>query len=224
MRYLARGWENGDRLPAQEVALVLAQVAAETPSSLLQACRRLIEHHPSAGVAWWLSARAIGALDPVDGIDEAARELASDPTTRLLAQALPGLVSCADPGEVARVALRRRHRDVKVARTPEGSGCLLVEPQAAGPEIMLVGRASAAAARRAKAAGAETWAVVARGALLPAPLWEALVRRTAQDHGAGLEVLPASLVTRVACDAGLVPPGEALARSTCLPVAELLGW
>ncbi len=89
LRYLARGWESGEEFPAREAAAVLADLAGENPASLLQACRRLIEYFPSAGPAWWLSARALSAPEPVEGIWVAADELANDPTSRLVGEALP---------------------------------------------------------------------------------------------------------------------------------------
>ena len=117
LRYLARGWESGEEFPAQEAAAVLAELAGDNPASLLQACRRLIEYFPSAGAAWWLSARALSAPEPVEGIWVAADELANDPTSRLLGEALPtgGAVAVPEPSSVVMAALRRR-RDVQLQR------------------------------------------------------------------------------------------------------------
>jgi hypothetical protein len=225
MRYLARGWEAGPGLPAQELAGALADVASENPASLLQACRRLIEHHPAAGVAWWLSARALSAPDPVEAIDEAARELAADPTVRLLAEALPSRARVCAPqaGPVVVAALRRR-KDAVIVRSPEhrtgGAAFLLVEAWAAGPEGVLAGKGLVAAVKAARRQGWPVWAVAARGTLLPEALWRALLARSPME----VELLASSLLSCVAGDQGLESSAEALGRPTCSAVAELLGW
>ena len=106
LRYIARRWEIDDEFPAQEVAAILAELASENPASLLQACRRLIDYYPSAGVAWWLCARALGAPEPIEGIWEAADELSSDPTPALCAKAVPAEATVALPDPVPAVAPR----------------------------------------------------------------------------------------------------------------------
>jgi hypothetical protein len=200
-------------------------VASDNPASLLQACRRLIEHHSAAGVAWWLSARALSAPDPVAAIDDAARELAADPTVRLLAEALPSPVRVCAPqaGPVVVTALRRR-KDAVLVRSPEnrrgGAAFLLVEAWAAGPEGVLAGRGLVAAAKAARREGWPVWAVVARGTLLPEALWQALLARSPSE----VELLASSLLSCVAADQGLEGAAEALGRPTCPAVAELLGW
>ena len=225
MRYLARGWGTGPGLPAQELAEALAEVVSENPASLLQACRRLIEHQPAAGVAWWLSARALSAPDPVEAIDDAARELAADPTVRMLAEALPSPVRVSAPqaGPVVVATLRRR-KDAVLVRSTEhrtgGAAFLLIEVWAAGPEGVLAGKGLVAAAKAARRQGWPVWAVAARGTLLPEALWRALLARSPM----GVEVLASSLLSCVATDQGLQSAAEALGRPTCSALAELLGW
>lgn len=151
LRYVTKGWEGGE-VPVQDVAAALADLAMDSPASLLQACRRLIEHFPAEGVAWWLCARALSAPDPVDGIWEAADEIASDPTPRRLAE-----------------ALKR-----------SGTEPVVVKAQAAGPTELLVSGRTAWQASAARRAGKELWAMVPRGVLLPKPLWRRLLRLAGQ--------------------------------------------
>jgi FAD/FMN-containing dehydrogenase len=222
LRYLARGWESGEEFPAQEAAAVLADLAGENPASLLQACRRLIEYFPSAGAAWWLSARALSAPEPVEGIWAAADELASDPTARLLGEALPsGGVAVPEPSSVVMAALRRR-RDVQLQRRSSGAHLCVVAARAAGPSSVLVGRHSASAAAAGTRAGNDVWVVVERGALLPGPVWDQLVQRALPVTR--MQVLEASELSAVIGDQGLGSSEEVLSRPTCPPVAELLGW
>jgi FAD/FMN-containing dehydrogenase len=223
LRYLARGWESGEEFPAQEAAAVLADLAGENPASLLQACRRLIEYFPSAGAAWWLSARALSAPEPVEGIWVAADELANDPTSRLVGESLPtgGAVAVPEPSSVVMAALRRR-RDVQLQRRSSGAYLCVVVARAAGPGSVLVGRHSASAAAAGARAGNDVWVVVERGALLPGPLWDQLVQRALPVTRT--QVLEASEFSAVIGDQGLGPSEEVLSRPTCPPVAELLGW
>jgi FAD/FMN-containing dehydrogenase len=223
LRYLARGWESGEEFPAQEAAGVLADLAGENPASLLQACRRLIEYFPSAGVVWWLSARALSAPDPIEGIWAAADELSNDPTARLLGQAFPadGAVAVPEPSSVVMAALRRR-RDVELQRRSSGAYLCVVAARAGGPGGVLVGPHSVTAANKSARAGNEVWVVLERGALLPGPLWEQLLERALP--GSRLAVLEPSEFSFVVGDSGLSVPEEALAQPTCPPVAELLGW
>lgn len=223
LRYLARGWESGEEFPAQEAAAVLAELAEDNPASLLQACRRLIEYFPSVGASWWLSARALSAPEPVEGIWSAADELANDPTSRLLGEALPaaGAVAVPEPSPVVMAALRRR-RDVQLQRRSPGAYLCVVAARAAGPGAVLVGPYSAAAAGKGARAGNEVWAVVERGALLPGPLWEQLLQRALPS--ARMAVLESSDFTAAIGDRGLGPLDDVLSRPSCPPVAELLGW
>jgi hypothetical protein len=223
LRYVARSWEIGDEFPAQEVASVLAELACDNPASLLQACRRLIEYFPASGRAWWLSARALSAADPVEGIWDAASELAEDPTLGLLVQALPESAPVAlasRSGPLAR-ALRRRQEAGPVRKAARAE-IVVVQALAAAPTSLLVTERSSSAAASALNAARELWAVVERGVLLPEALWEqVLVRATAAG---GVAVLGASSLSVCVSSYGKSRPTEALARPTCPAVAELLGW
>ena len=228
LRYLARGWESGEDFPVREAAEVLSELAAESPGTLVHACRRLIEYFPSSGPAWWLGARALCAPDPPEGIRQAAAELAGDPTARRLAEALPvpAVVCFPDVSGPIRAALRRR-QDVQVQKKPVRAQMVVVSALAAGPEAVLTGARSAAAAAAAARAGKLVWALVGRGVLLPGPLWEHLVLRAAPGRAGGaagaLEVLESAGLGGVVGEAGLEAAPAALSRPTCPPVAELLG-
>jgi hypothetical protein len=224
LRYIARRWEIDDEFPAQEVAAVLAELASENPSSLLQACRRLIDYYPSAGVAWWLCARALAAPEPIEGIWEAADELSSDPTAGICAKAVPAKATVAFPGPVPAVAraLRRRKDVVLVDRPTKKADLVLLRALAAGPDGVLVTRRSSQSRAKGGRSGVPVWAVLERGVLLPGPLWEQLLARSANDGPA--EVVPLGDFTCIVTDHGLVSPAEAVPKPTCPPVAELLGW
>ena len=226
LRYLARGWGSGDDFPAREAAEVLAELAAESPGTLVHACRRLIEYFPSSGQAWWLGARALCAPDPPEGIRDAAGELAGDPTARRLAEALPvpAVVAFPDASGAIRAALRRRRPDVEVQKKAARAQMVVVSALAAGPGAVVTGARPAAAAATAVGAGKPVWAVVGRGVLLPGPLWEQLLERAGGGADGAVRVIKAAKLEAVVGDQGLEAPLPTLSRPTCPPVAELLGW
>jgi hypothetical protein len=233
LRFVARGWAVGDDLPSGDVAALLAQLAQESPNMLLQACRRIIEYFPSSGVAWWLSARALSAADPVEGIWEAADELEEDPTPALLAAALPPDVGVALAQPSAEVALAvRRRRDLRTEKRAAAADLVVVSAVAAGPAGVMVSARGASIAASATTAGKPVWAVVARGVLLPGELWEHLVALALPGPGGeggggeGLhaEVLAGSTLDVVVGDRGSQVGPAALSHPTCPAVAELRGW
>ena len=175
LRYVARGWAVGDEFPVQEVAAVLAELADENPASVLQACRRLIEYFPATGRVWWLSARALSAADAVEGIWEAADELARDPTGRHLADSLSdrGAIAVIAPSRSVVAALRRRP-DLVLRKKARGADLVVVPALAAGPAAVLVGERVGAVAANARRAGQVLWVVAERGVVLPEPLWAQL--------------------------------------------------
>lgn len=226
LRYVARGWESLDDLPVPEVAQVLAELAEDSPASLLHACRRLIEYFPSSGRLWWLSARALSAPEPVEGIWEAADELLEDPTGKRLAEALPAGVGVSVLGPVAGAVagtLRRRRAEDKTGRKKgRGPSMLLVSALAGGPDALLVQAGAARQVPDLVGRGRVIWVVVPRGTVLPGPLWAQLLER-AQAAG-GVEVVQPEVFSALAGPDGLSGARELLSSSTCPPVAELLGW
>jgi hypothetical protein len=171
------------------------------------------------------------APDPPEGIWEAAREIDDDPTGRRLGDALPAaaVVAVPEPSGAVRAALRMRP-DVQIQKKAARAQMVVVAVLAAGPAAVLMRPRSAAAARAAGLSGKPVWAVVARGCLLPGPLWEQLLERAgapmtaAAGAAAAVEVVGAAQLGGVVADRGLAPPVPALSRATCPPVAELLGW
>ena len=222
LRYVARGWEAGDEFPAQEVAAVLAELAGDNPATLLQACRRLIEYFPASGRVWWLSARALSAPDPVEGIWEAADELARDPTGRALAGALPeaGAIALVAPSPSLAAALRRR-QDLFVEKLRRAD-IVVVSAMAAGPRAVLVAERVSALAASARRAGQALWVVAERGVVLPEALWAQLEER-ALGSGA-VAVMASDELDLAVGEKGRAPVAEVLSAPTCPPVAELLGW
>ncbi len=244
LRYVARGWESMDDLPVAEVAQVLAELAEESPATLLHACRRLIEYFPASGRLWWLSARALSAPEPVGGIWEAVDELLEDPTGKRLAEALPAGagVSVLGPAADAVVSVlrRRRAREGGVPkktpnknrgrdRSPRGQeresrepGVLVVSALAAGPDALLLDGAAARQVPGLVGRERTVWAVVPRGTVLPDALWQQLLMR-ARGAG-GVETLSPECFSALAGPNGLADAADILSSPTCPPVAELLGW
>jgi len=222
LRYLAEDGKSGEEFPAQEAAAVLADLAGENPASLLQACRRLIEYFPSAGAAWWLSARALSAPEPVEGIWVAADELANDPTSRRVSDSFPtgGAVAVPEPSSVVHGSAAAA-QGCAAAKKERRCYLCIVAARAAGPSSVLVGRHSASAVAAGARAGNDVWVVVDRGALLPGPLWDQLVKRALPVTR--MEVVEASAFAAVIGDQGLALRGGPV--EAFLPaIAELLGW
>ncbi len=253
LRYLARSWEVGDELPAQEAAEVLGDLAGHSPGSLVQACRRLIEYFPACGQAWWLAARTLSSPSPEQAAWEAAEDLASDPTPQRVARAVPdGSAVCAVPARHGLLAALARHPGTTVQKKPRSADLVLVTAAAAratprsffarpgdpSEPTVLVGGRAASAVRAATAAAKPVWVVVPRGALLPAPLWEHLLGRSglsgtdredereARAAGAtGPEgLLGAGSFAAAVGELGAGSVAEVLAGPTCPAAAELVRW
>ncbi|MGH9128001.1 MAG: hypothetical protein ACRDY2_03310 [Acidimicrobiales bacterium] len=90
----------------------------------------------------------------------------------------------------------------------------------------VVASGSWAAAAVARSAGVPVWLVAGAGRVLPARIWEAVVRRLDDDPAEpwdrAWEVLPADLVSSVLGPEGPVPWADALLRADCPIAAELL--
>jgi len=103
----AAGEEPG--LVAREAAAALAAFA-DDPPALVTACRRLIDRQPTVGPVWWLAARVLAAADPGAEAWQAAEVLWSDPTSGVLAAALPDgcrVTVLGRPEQVASALVRR---------------------------------------------------------------------------------------------------------------------
>ena len=88
LRFVARASGAPDEDVVSEAAASLANFA-DDPTSLVTACRRLIDRHPGNGAVWWVCARTLLAADPADEAWRCHAELHADPTLDELAHALP---------------------------------------------------------------------------------------------------------------------------------------
>ena len=95
----------------------------------------------------------------------------------------------------------------------------LLEATAVGPDSFVAAAGSAALADAARAAHRPVWLVGGVGRVLPGPLYDALVRRVADDPA--FEVVPLAAVDDVAGPGGPVPRAR-LPRPACPVAAELL--
>ncbi len=110
LRYVARASGADPSLLVREMAVALAGVIRVEPAGLVPACRRLIDRHPAIAPVWWLAARALTASDAETAAWVAAAEMDADPTSAVLAGALPDDVTVTIVGwpEMVAGALRRR--------------------------------------------------------------------------------------------------------------------
>jgi hypothetical protein len=141
LRYVARATGADPAVVAHEAAAALADMARLEPAGLVPACRRLIERHLVAGPIWWLSARILGAEDPVQAARGAMAELAGDETDRHLAAVLPDGATVMVVGwpDISGAALRRRGDAEVLVVDSGGEGAPLVRRlDSAGNEATLV--------------------------------------------------------------------------------------
>jgi hypothetical protein len=109
LRYVARASGADPSLLAQETASALAALASD-PIGLVPSCRRLVDRHPTCGPLWSLVARVLTAGDAVAEARAAAAELDGDPTSGILAAALPedATITLVGWPDLIASALRRR--------------------------------------------------------------------------------------------------------------------
>ncbi len=93
----------------REAAIALGSMRTSGPD-LVVACRRIVERHPELGALWWLCSRLLVSAEPTRLAWQIADEIASDPTPRALAAALPENATVLTIGwpAVAGAALLRR--------------------------------------------------------------------------------------------------------------------
>lgn len=116
--------------------------------------------------------------------------------------------------------------DAGVAAAVVVSDLVLIEATAAGPDGLLATLGSHQAAAVAATRGIPVWAVAGVGRVLPARLWEALLRRVdqgpAEPWDRHVELVPAALLNQVAGPTGLAGVEAGLAAATCPVAPELL--
>jgi hypothetical protein len=99
---------------------------------------------------------------------------------------------------------------------------LLIEVAGGGPEQLLVAEGTADAVATLSRPGLVVWLVAGVGRILPARLFDAMLRALGDPEDHGLELLDVQAADRIAGPSGLVRP-EHLARRVDCPVApELL--
>jgi len=93
----------------REAAIALGSMHTSGPD-LVVACRRIVERHAEIGALWWLCARLLTSPEPTRLAWQIADEVASDPTPRAIAAALPDDATVVTIGwpAVAGAALMRR--------------------------------------------------------------------------------------------------------------------
>ena len=63
LRYVARADGAGPGVLVRETGLALCDMDLD-PQSLVLACRRIVERHPTMAQLWWLCAHVLAAPDP----------------------------------------------------------------------------------------------------------------------------------------------------------------
>jgi hypothetical protein len=175
----------------REAAVALGSMRASGPD-LVVACRRIVERHPELGALWWLCSRLLVSPEPSHLAWDIADEIASDPTPRVLASALPdgatvltigwpavagaallrrgdARVLCADSRHEASALLRQLERaDVECDPVPPES----LARAAAISDVVLLEGVAACSGRVLAPIGSHVVAAVA--ADLGVPVWCAL--------------------------------------------------
>lgn len=153
LRMVARASGEDVGLVAQEAAAVLA-ACADDPPALVTACRRLVDHQPTAGPLWWLGARVLAAADPEEEAWLAADQLERDSTPGWVADRLPddAVVTVVGWPDQAAAALRRRgDLKVVVVESAGAGGALAAHLRRADVDVELAPESGVAAAAAAGA-------------------------------------------------------------------------
>lgn len=183
LRSVARATDAPADAVVREAAASLAGFA-DDPSSLVTACRRLVERHPANGPVWWLAARVLTAMDPVDAARACVADLDADPTLRNLADDLPeaGRVAVVGwPPRLITAFARRGDLEVRVIDVEgDGPGFVRALEDAAVPAIDVDVTGLASAAATADVVVLDASMIGPELALVPAGGWAvAAVARTA---------------------------------------------
>ncbi|MEY3576243.1 MAG: hypothetical protein EBT17_04020 [Actinobacteria bacterium] len=88
LRYVARADGAGPSLLVRETAHALCDLDTD-PQSLILACRRIVERHPTMAQLWWLCANVLTATEPFARARELAHVVERDPTPGHLDDDLP---------------------------------------------------------------------------------------------------------------------------------------
>ena len=114
LRYVARSGGIDQFALAREAADALGSLWGE-PAELVNACRRILHHHPLAGSLWAMASKVLIATDARRAAIGFVEELNSDDTPRSVASALPNNATVAVIGwpDLAMESIHLR-RDIKV--------------------------------------------------------------------------------------------------------------
>ena len=114
LRYVARSGGIDQFALAREAADALGSLWGE-PAELVNACRRILHHHPLAGSLWTMASKVLIATDARRAAIGFVEELNSDDTPRSVASALPNNATVAVIGwpDLAMESIHLR-RDIKV--------------------------------------------------------------------------------------------------------------
>lgn len=206
LRWVARAtWAPAADLAA-EAAWALSDLAACEPRAVLPACRRLLERRPQSAPLWWVAAEVLAASDPLEAAERCAELLDEDPTSALLE---------AELARATRVATQRQSVEA-LAR----ADVAVVPVEALGPTGYLVDAEAEELLSRAEELGVALWLKAGVGCVLPAGLFQALVRHLP----ARTPLRPLAGVEAVAGPRGLQSVADALAAAQCPEPVELTAW
>jgi hypothetical protein len=193
----------------------------------------------------------LGALDPFAAMRDCEGEIKNDPTIKSLRDAVPQdavvcvvgwpttvLNALASRGDVKLFVVesngdgdaaveRLTSMDVEatlvqfeeLSRAVSSCDVLIVEALAAGPTEVLCSSGSHAVAALGYVTQKPVWLVAACGTRLPAPLWSAM---TSGDAANEVDLLPASLFSRVISKDGISDDLSQPFVAECPPTTELL--
>ncbi|MEA3020637.1 MAG: hypothetical protein QOI47_2161 [Actinomycetota bacterium] len=256
LRWVARAGDVDAASLVQESAGALAGLG-DDPGDLLLSCRRLLARHPASGPLWSLCARMLTSADCTSEGYRYAAAVDDDPTSRVLAGALPDesritvlgwpdligealrrngdveVLVIDARGEGSSFARRLQSVDIDAEPVEESglgaaasrSSVVVLETSAMGPTGFLAVPGSLAAAAVARTYGVPVWLVAGEGRVLPARLWEALLRHLpdVEAWDAADELVPLELVDTVIRPAGALDVAAALAAPDCPSAPELQG-
>lgn len=213
-----------------------------TSGPLWWLCASVLTAPDGRAAAW----EAVEAIEQDATVGELGFALPDDATAcvvgwpEIVGEALPRrgdveVLAVDSLGEGSGLVRRLMHAGIDAVDVPTSglgaavinSDVLLLEAVAAGPEGFVAVSGSLAAATAARYAEVPVWVAIGVGRWLPARMWEAMVGRFA-TRGADPwdldeEILPFSLVDRVAGPTGLEAPVDAAGRTDCPVAPELFG-
>ena len=250
LRYVARARGADPVSLVRETAAALGGLGHE-PAGIVLATRRIVQRHPTCAPLWWLCSHVLGALDPFLAMQKCNDEISNDATIKSLRDAVPqDAVVCVVGWPTAVLHALASRVDVKIfvvesngdgdaaverlvgmnvdatlvqfeelSRVVNGCDVVVIEALAAGPSDVLCGSGSHAVAALAFCSQKPVWLVTACGTRLPKPLWSAM---TAGDAANNVDLLSASLFSRVISKNGISDDLTQPFEAECPPTTELL--